>query len=119
MKPYMKPNFSQVCRFFLVAILFLFSQHIYAQTNSKLDFKYKIESVKVGDSLRYDVKVTILNGEGPFMVSIYENLKDDMIALDRKEGVLDSVVSLSFFGKRDCVIYVRNKFTSLFKTIKY
>lgn len=119
----MRPDFNlKIFRVFLIPGLFiLLNINGICQTSQSKetpDFKYRIESSRSGGETIYTVKVTIIKGQGPFSVGVYENLKEEMVELDKEENVIGSA-TLSFTGKKACVIYVRNSQTGTFKTLKY
>jgi hypothetical protein len=91
----------------------------FGQTTGKIDFTYTVDSLKVGNDMHYELKVTIIKGEGPFMVGVYESLKNDLVALDKKENVTFTEVKLSFTGKKVCIIYVRNQTEAALKNLIY
>ena len=62
----------------MVILLFGFFTFNTQAQESKIDFKYSIDSLKVGEIFQYTVSVTVKSGEGPFMIGVYENLKEDL-----------------------------------------
>jgi hypothetical protein len=91
----------------------------FSQSTSKIDFSYTLDSLKLGNEMQYKVKVTITNGEGPFMVGVFESLKTDLLPLDKKENISETEIYLTFRGKKACVIYVRNQSEGVIKTLNY
>jgi hypothetical protein len=86
----------------------------------EIDFKYKVDSIKVNGSVKYTVTLNIVKGEGPFSIGIYEDrLKDGLIPLDTKEKIINSIVTLEFSGRKPCLIFVRNKTKSTIKPLDY
>jgi hypothetical protein len=78
-----------------------------------------VDSLKIGEQYQYSVSVTVISGEGPFLIGVYENLKEDLKVLDKKENVISNNAKLSFTGRKSCIIYVRNNSQSAIKTLVY
>jgi len=95
----------------LASIMLLFislSVSVHAQT-SIIDFKFKIDSIKNEGVTTYNITITITKGEAPFTVGIYEDLlQKGLVELDKKENSTENNISLTFTGRKNCLIYVRN-----------
>ncbi len=114
----MSPNFSQICRLVILALLIFIPQVTFAQLKEKIDFTYKVDSVQVAGQYQYNIHVKVIEGEGPFTVSIYENLKSDLKLLDKKDNVFDRTL-MTLNERRICIIYVQNSSISAVKKLKY
>ncbi len=84
-----------------------------------IDFKYKVDSVMVGQSYQYTITVNVIKGTGPFMIGVYENVKENLKELDKKENVNSYEANLTFTGRKRCIIFVRNNAQSAIKTLIY
>jgi hypothetical protein len=98
----------------LVLLLVLLAKtSVFCQTP---EFTYKIDSIKTLLSVKYNVTVTVTNGNGPFSVVLSEDKQDKGFKmLDRKDSVVKDA-TLSFSGRKTCIIYVIDKEKK--KTIK-
>lgn len=106
----------------LSVIFLIFSAiwiHTNAQQTSPVNFKYKVDSLKVGEQYQYTISVMVTSGEGPFLIGVYENLREDLKELDKKENVVSNEAKLTFTGRKSCIIFVRNNSQSAIKTLIY
>jgi len=61
----------------------------------------------------------VTQGEGPYFIGVYENLKDDLNSLDKKENVTSKETTLTFLGRKTCILYVRNESEGTIKSLRY
>lgn len=63
----MSPNFTQICRIIAFLFLVFFVDHkLFGQNKEILEFKYKVETEKVGNETLYSIEVSVTKGNGPY-----------------------------------------------------
>lgn len=86
----MRPNFKQICRLIsFLSFLFIINFNLEGQNKEVLEFKYKIESDKVGEEFFYTIKINVIKGEGPFKFE----LCDKSLALGGKSLIVSEITS--------------------------
>jgi hypothetical protein len=79
----MRPNFNwKICRLsFTVLILLFIHSKGYSQVMDKIDFTYKVDSLKVGAITEYEVKITVNQQGRYYNYSLYEGIpwKDGLL----------------------------------------
>lgn len=105
----MRPDFNlKICRILLVTLVFLsFTGISFSQTKDNLNFTYKVETVKAGETSTYNIIVSVSEGNGPFVFELCDkSFPTGGVSLIKTSDINSRTYKFSNLQLSDYYIYV-------------